>query len=474
MSTTEAPPAPANAAGEPTPTGAALAVVTPKEMVTQYSDSFAAVLPSHIARPETWIRVAQGALKKGKLHAGGPQTELEVAALNNPGVFLATLLDAARLGLEPGTEQYYLTPREVKGRLEILGIVGYQGIIELMYRAGAVESVVAECVYSKDLFSFRPGVDHIPTHEIDWDADDRGQLRLVYAFARMRGGAISKVIVMNKAAIAKIMRKSHGSGSKYSPWQTDPDSMWLKSAVRQLRKWVPTSSEYITHRLRAERDAGEQRPILAPVLDGPDLPVVDAFEDDDEIVDVEIVDEDAAAAPSAEVPETPGTATGEGEEEAGEDAPEPATSEPATDLFNRPDSEPAAEPEAAATSGNGPSDEEPKGEEAGRDGAVGVADVARLAGQVFKAAYDDAPNGKKTKVAEQLRHAVVFAETGGAKASLKACDGTELVKITQRLRSIAAGELAWKADEAGVTFTMAATGRHTRVLFAQLEQIEAA
>lgn len=35
--------------------------------------------------------------------------ELEVAAANNPGVFMATLLDAARLGLEPGTEQYYLT-----------------------------------------------------------------------------------------------------------------------------------------------------------------------------------------------------------------------------------------------------------------------------------------------------------------------------------------------------------------------------
>jgi hypothetical protein len=89
-------------------------------------------------------------------------------------VFLAALLDAARLGLEPGTEQYYLTPRKVKGRLEILGIVGYQGYIELMYRAGAVSSVVAEVVYSNDKFTVPAGPDERPVHEIDWDADDRG------------------------------------------------------------------------------------------------------------------------------------------------------------------------------------------------------------------------------------------------------------------------------------------------------------
>jgi hypothetical protein len=101
---------------------------------------FAQVLPSHV-KPDTWLRLAQGALKKGRKQ--GERYELEIAASNNP-VFLAAVKDAARLGLEPGTEQYYLTPRKVKGQLEILGIVGYQGYIELMYRAGAISSVVAE------------------------------------------------------------------------------------------------------------------------------------------------------------------------------------------------------------------------------------------------------------------------------------------------------------------------------------------
>lgn len=261
----------------------------PSAMVQQYSGDFRAVLPSHI-KPEQWVRLAQGALKKGRKQ--GNRTDLEIAAGNNPGVFLASLLDAARLGLEPGTEQYYLTPRKVKGQLEILGIVGYQGLIELMYRAGAISSVVAECVYDGDRFAFRPGQNEIPLHEIDWDADDRGKLRLVYAFARMKDGATSKVVVLNRGDIQKIKATSQGADSQYSPWTTNEPAMWLKSAVRQLAKWVPTSAEYMREQLRAVRDVATEQggamptpyiPDSPPVADVSHLPV-------DAVLDAELVD----------------------------------------------------------------------------------------------------------------------------------------------------------------------------------------
>lgn len=213
---------------------------TPRTMVAAYRDDFASVLPTHI-RPDTFVRVAQGALKRGKKQ--GNRYELEIAAANNPGAFMAALLDAARLGLEPGTEQYYLTPRKTKGQLEILGIIGWQGYVELMYRAGAVSSVVAEVVYAGDRFRFQPGKDEIPDHEIDWDAEDRGALRLAYAYARMKDGSTSKVVVLNRAAIDRIKKSSQGADSDYSPWKTHEEAMWLKSAVRQLAKWVPTSAE---------------------------------------------------------------------------------------------------------------------------------------------------------------------------------------------------------------------------------------
>src|SRR5262249_22545171 len=133
----------------------------PGALVAKYSGSFARVLPVHI-KPDAWVRLTQGALKRGKRirdkrdpHFG--MFELEVAAANNPGAFLAALLDAARQGLEPGTEQYYLTPRKVGGRdghLEILGIVGYQGYVDLMYRAGGVTSVVVQVVREHDRYEF--------------------------------------------------------------------------------------------------------------------------------------------------------------------------------------------------------------------------------------------------------------------------------------------------------------------------------
>ncbi|OJY47632.1 recombinase RecT [Pseudonocardia sp. 73-21] len=272
----------------------------PRAMVAQYAPDFGAVLPSHV-KPEQWVRVAQGALKRGKKYDGdrSGRTELEVAAGNNPAVFLASLLDAARLGLEPGTEQYYLTPRKVKGKLEILGIVGYQGHIELMYRAGAVASVVAEVVYTGDRFDYQPGVDERPRHFIDWDSDNRGDLRLVYAYAVMKDGATSKVVVLNRSAIARIKKSATGADSPYSPWTTNPDAMWLKSAVRQLAKWVPTSAEYRRQQMRDARDVAGEQPFAAPQLPADERPidVSDLPEVGEDVLDGELVEtEDEARA----------------------------------------------------------------------------------------------------------------------------------------------------------------------------------
>ena len=219
-------------------------------LVAQYKQDFTTVLPSHL-RADTWVRVAQGALKRGKAEMRNGQstgrTELEAAALNNPAAFLSAMLDAARLGLEPGTEQFYLTPRSVKGRSEILGIIGWQGYVELMYRAGAVATVVARVVREKDDYQYQEGVDDVPRHTYQKFAGQkvRGKLVGVYAYAKMQNGAISQVIELGQEDIDRIKKSAQGAESQYSPWQQHEEAMWLKSAVRQLAKWVPTSAERI-------------------------------------------------------------------------------------------------------------------------------------------------------------------------------------------------------------------------------------
>lgn len=247
----------------------------PSEMVRSYRADFAQVLPSHV-KPDTWVRLAVGALNRDE--------KLREAATSDPGSLMVALLDAARMGLEPGTEQYYLTVRRIKGNPTVLGIAGYQGEIELMYRAGAVSSVIVEPVYVDDGFTYRPGRDDRPQHDIDWDADDRGAIRLAYAYAVMKDGAISKVVVVNKARIERAKKASSTAGSSYSPWTSDEVAMWMKTAAHDLKKWVPTSAEYIREQLRAVRDVEAEGPKVVAPQPIPQTPVTD------DVIDGEVID----------------------------------------------------------------------------------------------------------------------------------------------------------------------------------------
>lgn len=265
----------------------------PGAMVEQYRDDLALVMPSHV-KPDTFVRLAVSVLRR--------DPKLTEAAQNNPAALMGALLEAARLGLEPGTEQYYLTPRKAKGRLEIQGIRGYQGEIELIYRAGAVSSVIVEVVRRADTFRYSPGRDERPFHEIDWDADDRGELRLVYAYAVMKDGATSKVVVLNRQQVMKAKAMSQGSDTPYSPWQKHEEAMWLKTAAHRLTKWVPTSAEYIREQLRAHAEvAAEQRPTPTVPLPQPTAPAVEHDEDEGPI-DAEFVDDETSGWPAAAQP----------------------------------------------------------------------------------------------------------------------------------------------------------------------------
>lgn len=219
----------------------------PAAVIGQHTADFATVLPSHI-KPATFVRLAQGALRR--------DAKLAQAFAADPGQAMSVLLDAARLGLDPATEQYYLVP--YKGKVQ--GIVGWQGEIELIYRAGAVSSVIVETVHTQDTFDYEPGRDDRPRHIIDWDLDDRGPLKLVYAYAVMKDGATSKVVVLNKTDIDRAKQSAQAATSPSSPWVLHEPAMWAKTAVHRLAKYVPTSAEYITAQVRAVRQADTTAP----------------------------------------------------------------------------------------------------------------------------------------------------------------------------------------------------------------------
>jgi len=249
-------------------------------LVEQYRGDFTLVLPSHI-KADQWIRVAQGALRR--------DPKLARAAKANPGSLLSSLLRCAHLGLEPG-DTFHLVPFGT----EVTGITDYTGEIELMYRAGEVVSVVAELVHKGDTFIWSPGRldDQIPArwegpmtrphHDVDWFGD-RGEMVGVYAYGILRSGAISRVVVMGHDEVMKHKSVSKSAGSADSPWKKWPGSMWLKTVVHELRKWVPTSAEYRTEVLRAEAAIAEV------AADRPELPIPGGDED---YIEGEVIDDE--------------------------------------------------------------------------------------------------------------------------------------------------------------------------------------
>lgn len=246
----------------------------PAAVIQQYRGDFATVLPSHI-KPDTWIRLATGLLRRDR--------NLAQVAERNVGSFLAALLDCARLGLEPG-DTYHLVPF---GN-EIVGIVDYTGEIELIYRAGAVSSVKAELVHEKDRFTYRPDMDR-PHHEVDWFGD-RGEIIGVYAYAVMKDGATSRVVVMSRADVDRVKAVSKTASRADSPWRTWYDRMALKTAVKQLAKWVPSSAEYREAAARAAAAAEQAAAVLQVAQELPP-PNVDP---DTGVIDGDVVEEAAS------------------------------------------------------------------------------------------------------------------------------------------------------------------------------------
>jgi recombination protein RecT len=252
---------------------------SPATIIGTYTNDFALVLPSHF-KPETFVRLAQGTLRQNP--------KLMDAAQNSPGSLLVALLDAARLGHEPGTDDYALVPRKGKQGLYVQGIEMYRGIVKRFFNSGTVESVVAEAVYESDEFEWNPGTMKVPSHKPSrgWFAD-RGQCIGAYAYAIFKGGAISKVAVVGEKRVKRAMKASDGSDSSYSPWQNDFDKMVIKTALKDLEPYVPKSAEAQIREAEVQAKTAEAAEKIG--VDEMALPPVDT--ETGEVLVAELVDE---------------------------------------------------------------------------------------------------------------------------------------------------------------------------------------
>lgn len=171
---------------------------------------------------------------------------------------LSSVMAAAQLGLEIDAVlgRAYLVPFAKGQDLICTLIVGYKGYVDLAYRSGQLAGIQAEVVYEKDLFEFEMGLNpklrHVPCED-----EDRGQLRYAYAVAEIKGGG--KVWrVLNRGDVMRAKKMSKSAGSQHSPWNTHEASMWSKTAIRALHRFLPLSPEQCTAVALDDDDRSDQ------------------------------------------------------------------------------------------------------------------------------------------------------------------------------------------------------------------------
>jgi recombination protein RecT len=202
-----------------------------KVMTERYKPQLVNTLPKHLSI-DRFLGVAYELLRKNpKLGSCSPDS------------FFSAILRCAQIGLEPG-ELVYLVP--FKG--EVSTIIGYLGLLELVYRSQKVKTVYAEVAYKFDVFDVMlgssPSVKHIPKN----GERTNENIMAVYAVAKIDDSVICQVMYLDE--IINAMQRSVSwryadSKNKDSIWHMHFVQMAKKTVLRRLITYLPKSAEII-------------------------------------------------------------------------------------------------------------------------------------------------------------------------------------------------------------------------------------
>ena len=204
---------------------------------------------------QAYIKSMEPAIKKALPSVITPErfTRMVLSALSStpklaecsPQSFLAAMMTAAQLGVEPNTAlgQAYLLPYRNHGNMECQFQLGYKGLIDLAYRSGEVSVIQAHTVYENDVFEYELGMDpklrHVPAKA------DRGEAVAYYAMFKTKDGGYGFEVmsVDDVQRHAQRYSKSYGSGS--SPWRSNFDEMAKKTVLKRALKYAPLKSDFV-------------------------------------------------------------------------------------------------------------------------------------------------------------------------------------------------------------------------------------
>ena len=179
-------------------------------------------------------------------------TRMALSALNTtpklrectPMSFLAALMNAAQLGLEPNTPlgQAYLIPYNNKGVMECQFQIGYKGLIDLSYRNPQMQIISAQAVYENDEFEYELGLN--PKLEHRPALGDRGEVRLFDGMFKLVNGGFGFEVMSKTAMDAYAREYSKAFDTSFSPWKNNYIGMAKKTVIKQALKYAPLKTDF--------------------------------------------------------------------------------------------------------------------------------------------------------------------------------------------------------------------------------------
>lgn len=206
-------------------------VATIRDLITKSKSQIAMALPKHM-NADRLMRIAMTAIQRNPQLLECTQTSL-----------LGSIIQGAQLGVEPDGVRAHLVPRRNRKKGNILEaqlIVDYKGMMDLAARSNRVRISPPVAVYEKDDFTYNLGLEPMLKHK-RYEGADRGKLTHVYAVARYKDGFDPDFVVLPRAEVDRHREASPAKDS--GPWVDNYEAMALKTAVRVLCKFIPSSPE---------------------------------------------------------------------------------------------------------------------------------------------------------------------------------------------------------------------------------------
>ena len=161
-----------------------------------------------------------------------------------PAAILGAMMTCAQLNLEPNTPQglAYLIPYGRECQFQ----VGYKGLMQLMYRSGAIASFNADVVYRQEveqgLFEYESGISPRISHKIDLlnpEARTGKPEDVIAAYAAVvlkTGEPIVRLVTRMEIDQARALNRGNSPA-----WRDHYAAMAIKTAIKRLSAWLPVT-----------------------------------------------------------------------------------------------------------------------------------------------------------------------------------------------------------------------------------------